>query len=479
MAPSKLTTVDFNTFANIVNGEPRSAKNKYNGIDPTTKEKLWDVPVASKEDVEDAVRAANEAYRKWSKKSWEERQEALNRFKDLYASYVDDLTELLLKEVGRPKCFSELEIKSCLAFTDWHMKLSQPEPEQYEDDEKTITTRFLPLGVVAAICPWNYPVTLSVGKIVPAVLAGNAIIVKPSPFTPYSALKVVEIAQQVFPPGLVQALGGDDKLGPALVAHPDIQIVSFTGSIATGKKVMAAAASTLKRVTLELGGNDPCIILPDVDIAKTAPQVALGAFLNSGQICVAIKRIYIHKDIYRPFVDALISFTEQLKIGTPKGENVMLGPLQNEMQYEKVKTFFEDSKKNGYKFVAGTDNVEEGKGYFIKPAIIDNPPNDSKIVTEEPFGPIVPCQPWEDEAEVIARANNTKAGLAASVFGKDLERCERIANQIESGSVFINSFAKPRPMAIFGGMKESGIGGEWGKLGMLSFMIPQAIHRYK
>ena len=252
MAPSKLTTVDFNTFTNIVNGEPRSAKNKYNGINPTTKEKLWDVPVASKEDVEDAVKAANEAHRKWSKKSWEERQEALNRFKDLYASYVDDLTELLLKEVGKPKWFGELEIKSGLAFTDWHMKLSQPEPEQYEDDEKTVTTRFLPLGVVVAICPWNFPVTLSLGKILPAVLTGNAIIVKPSPFTPYSALKVVEIAQQVFPPGLVQALGGDDNLGPALVAHPDIHKVSFTGSIATGKKIMAAAASTLKRVTLEV-----------------------------------------------------------------------------------------------------------------------------------------------------------------------------------------------------------------------------------
>lgn len=247
-----MTTVDFNTFTNIVNGEPRSSKNKYNGIDPTTKEKLWDVPVASKEDVEDAVKAANEAYRKWSKKSWEERQGVLNQFKELYASYMDDLTELLLKETGKPKWFGELEIKSGIAFADWHIKLSPPEPEHFEDDERTVTTRFLPLGVVAAICPWNYPVTLSLGKILPAVLTGNAIIVKPSPFTPYSALKVVEIAQQVFPPGLVQALGGDDKLGPALVAHPNIHKISFTGSIATGKKIMTAAASTLKRVTLEV-----------------------------------------------------------------------------------------------------------------------------------------------------------------------------------------------------------------------------------
>jgi acyl-CoA reductase-like NAD-dependent aldehyde dehydrogenase len=178
-------------------------------------------------------------------------------------------------------------------------------------------------------------------------------------------------------------------------------------------------------------------------------------------------------------MDAMIAFSKHLKVGTSKEEGVMLGPVQNEMQYERVKTFFEDSKKNGYKFAAGEDSVEEGKGYFINPTIIDNPPNDSMIITEEPFGPIVPCQPWEDEEEVIARANNTKAGLSSTVFGKDIERCERIAEQMESGSVFINSFSKPGPMAVFGGMKESGIGTEWGTMGILAYMNSQVIHRYK
>lgn len=152
----------------------------------------------------------------------------------------------------------------------------------------------------------------------------------------------------------------------------------------------------------------------------------------------------------------MVSFTQQIKVGSPKEDGVMMGPIQNEMQYERVKSFFEDSRESGYKFVVGDNSVEEGKGYFITPTIIDNPPNESRIITEEPFGPIVPCQPWEDEDEVIARANDTKAGLSSCVFGKDLERCERIAEQIESGSVFINSFSKPSPMAIFGGMKEIG-----------------------
>ncbi len=263
MAPSKLTTVDFDTFTNIVNGEPRNSKTKYNGIDPCTKEKLWDVPIASKEDVEDAVKAANSAYRKWSKKSWEERQEALTRFKEVYSSYQTEMSELLMKETGKPKQFAESEIKTGVTWFDWHSKLAEPELEEYEDEEKAVSTRYVPLGVVAAICPWNFPIILSLGKILPAVLTGNAVIVKPSPFTPYSSLKLVELAQQVLPPGLVQVLGGDDKLGPALVAHPDIHKVSFTGSIATGKRIMQAAASTLKRVTLEVGlpvSPDPLLL---------------------------------------------------------------------------------------------------------------------------------------------------------------------------------------------------------------------------
>lgn len=252
MPTSKPPVVDFTTFNNIVNGEPRSSKNMYNGVDPSTKEKLWDVPIASKDDVESAVAAANSAHKKWSKKTWKERQEALARFKEVYINYQGELTELLIKETGKPKPFAEAEVGFAHSFADWHINLSEPELEKYEDKERIITTRYVPLGVVAAICPWNFPITLSLAKIFPAVLTGNAVIVKPSPFTPYSALKVVEIAQQVFPPGLVQVLGGDDKLGPALVAHPDIHKISFTGSIATGKKVMESAAATLKRVTLEV-----------------------------------------------------------------------------------------------------------------------------------------------------------------------------------------------------------------------------------
>lgn len=290
---------------------------------------------------------------------------------------------------------------------------------------------------------------------------------------------MVEIAQQVFPEGLVQALGGDNSLGPKLVDHPDIHKISFTGSIATGKKVMQSAAKTLKRVTLEMGGNDPCIVLPDANIAKVAPAVGMGAFFNSGQVCIASKRIYVHESIYKPFVEALVAMSKTLKVGDSNDEGVMLGPIQNEMQYERVKSFFEDTKAKGYKIALGSDHVEPTKGFFVQPTIIDNPPDDSMIVAEEPFGPIVPVQSYSDINEVIARANGTRTGLGATVFGTDLAKAKEVAEQIESGSVWINSYPQAAPQAHFGGVKESGIGTEFGTNGILAYANIKAIHTYK
>jgi acyl-CoA reductase-like NAD-dependent aldehyde dehydrogenase len=264
-----------------------------------------------------------------------------------------------------------------------------------------------------------------------------------------------------------------------LTAHPGIAKISFTGSIATGKKIMESCSKTLKRITLELGGNDPCIVLPDVDMDKAVPEVTMGCFWNSGQVCVATKRVYIHESIYKDFVKRMVDFSKNIKVGSSDEEGVLLGPIQNKMQYEKVKTFFADSKEKGHVFAVGEPDVHPGKGFFIQPAIIDNPPNDSRIIAEEPFGPIVPTQPWSDEEEVIARANNTNAGLGASVFSKDVEHAMKIAKRLEAGNVFVNSFTKPIPQAFFSGHKESGIGGEWGNTGVLAYCNAHAIHVYK
>jgi len=284
MSPSKATTIDFTTFYNIVDGKQVGSKNIHNGINPATQEKLWDVPIAGQQDVDDAVEAGLKAFKSWSQTSIDERKSKMLKFVELWEGYEKEFTDLMTKECGKPRSFASMEVSGVKDMMKHHASLDLP-VEKYEDDEKSVVTNFVPLGVVGAICPWNFPLLLAVGKIAPAMVSGCTIIIKPSPFTPYTALKLVEVAQEVFPPGVIQVLGGDDKLGPMLTTHPGISKISFTGSIATGKKIMAACAGTLKRVTLELGGNDPCIVLPDVDMEKAVPEVTMGCFWNSGQVC--------------------------------------------------------------------------------------------------------------------------------------------------------------------------------------------------
>jgi acyl-CoA reductase-like NAD-dependent aldehyde dehydrogenase len=312
-------------------------------------------------------------------------------FVKLYETYEKEFSDLLCTETGKTRFFGTNEVQGAGKVITYHANLTLP-VEKIEEADKTITTRYVPLGVVGAISPWNFPLSTSAGKVAGSLIAGCTVIVKPSPFTPYSALKFVELAQEVFPPGVVQILGGGpgaQDVGPLLVDHPAIAKISFTGSIPTGKKIMAGCAKTLKRITLELGGNDPCIVFPDVDIDKVVQEVTIGSFWNTAQVCIATKRVYIHESIYREFVDKMAGFVKHMKVGSSDEEGVMVGPMQNEMQYEKVKTYFADSKKNGYKFL-GDDVVAASKGFFIQPTIIDNPPNDSRIVQEEPFGPILP-----------------------------------------------------------------------------------------
>ncbi|KAF2770265.1 aldehyde dehydrogenase [Teratosphaeria nubilosa] len=477
MSPSKVSTISWDSFANIIDGKPRGSKEQHHGVNPSTGEELWPVPVGDQQDVNDAVAGAQNAFESWSQLPLEKRKEYLMMFKDHYLAHADEIIGVFEKETGKPRPSAAFEVNLCAGLFDWHCNLEIPE-ERIEDDDKVLVTSYTPLGVVGAICPWNFPIYLSLGKVVPALLTGNTIIVKPSPYTPYSTLKVAELAQDVLPPGVFQAIGGDDRLGPMLTMHPGIAKISFTGSIATGKKIMAAAASTLKRVTLELGGNDASIVCPDVDVKKTAPELVMGAFQNTGQVCVATKRIFIHQDIYDEMLKGMIAFTKTIKTGAPDS-GALLGPIQNKMQYEKVKTFFEDTKSNGYKFAVGEPDVAAGKGFFIQPTIIDNPPNDSRIIQEEPFGPIVPTQPWTDEDEVIKRANNTNTGLGACVWSNDVARAERIGRRLQAGSVWINSFEKPTPQAIFGGHKESGIGGEWGSEGWKAYCNAHVMHTYK
>jgi acyl-CoA reductase-like NAD-dependent aldehyde dehydrogenase len=441
---------------------------------------LSKVPIATQKDVDEAVTAAEKAFKTWGRTPIEKRKEYMLNFVKLYATYEKQFSDLLCTETGKTRFFGTNEVTGTGKVMTFHANLTLP-IEKIEEADKVITTRYVPLGVVGAISPWNFPLSTSAGKVAGALIAGCTVIVKPSPFTPYSALKFVELCQEVFPPGVVQILGGGpgaQDVGPLLVEHPGIAKISFTGSIPTGKKIMAGCAKTLKRITLELGGNDPCIVFPDVDIDKVVPEVTIGSFWNTAQVCIATKRVYIHESIYREFVDKMAAFVKNMKVGSSDEQGVMVGPMQNEMQYEKVKDFFADSKKNGYKFL-GDDVVAASKGFFIQPTIIDNPPNDSRIIQEEPFGPILPVQPWSDLEEVIDRANSTNFGLGASLWTKDIAKGEEVAQRLHAGNVFVNSWTKPSYNAFFSGHKESGIGGEWGSTGLLAFCNCQVTHVFK
>ena len=471
--------MNFTTFSNIINGSLRGSKTSYHGINPATEEQLFDVPVATEEDLNDAVTSARKAFPEWSQTPFEKRCELVREYAEAYMFHEEAFTELLMKENGKPRAEAYREVHSSYDGILEATKLKVP-VETVEDAKKVATVRYVPLGIVGAICPWNYPLVLSFTKIAPALITGNCIIVKPSPYTPYTTLKAVEIGYKIFPPGVLQVLSGDEKLGPWIVSHPDIQKISFTGSIPTGKKIMAECAKTMKRVTLELGGNDASIVCADVDIEKTAPEVTMAAFKNTGQICVASKRIYVHESIYKPFLKAMVAFAETVKVGDPFGEDTVIGPIQNDMQYEKVQTFIADCKQQGYTFATDESRMKvPNKGYFIQPTIIENPPNDSKIVTEEPFGPIIPVQPWSDEADVIRRTNDTKTGLGACIWSKNISRAERIARQLQVGSIYINSSLRPDWRVYFSGHKESGIGGERGLMGLLAYCNAQAVHIYK
>ncbi|OIW29510.1 aldehyde dehydrogenase [Coniochaeta ligniaria NRRL 30616] len=472
----------FFKFANVIGGLPRSGGRIHRGVDPSTKTPLWDVPVASRQDVEDAVTSAKSAFPSWSRSSWEHRRHLLLQARDVLLANRTQMAELITKEGGKPIQFANLEVDHAANFLQFNANCPAFEERVIQDDaELKLTMIQKPIGVVAAICPWNYPLVLAMGKIAPALITGNCTIVKPSPFTPYSILKFVELVQPLFPPGVLQALNGDDTLGPQLTTHPGIDKISFTGSTATGKKIAASAAATMKYVTLELGGNSASIVCPDVDPRIVAPQVALGSFFNSGQLCVASKRVYVHEDIYDDFLQVMVDTVKQWKVAPTSGfeSDIMLGPIQNEMQYNIVKQFFADSHANGHRFVLGGELDGPRDNYIISPAIVSNPPDDSLVVTGEAFGPIVPVMRWKDEDEVIRRANDTRTGLGGAVWSSDLDRAYSIADRIEAGTVWINGFEKPLPQGHLHGYKESGLGGEWGHEGLSAYCRPQVLHCYK
>jgi len=408
-----------------------------------------------------------------------ERQAALDRIGQAIESHAEELMSLLTIEQGKPHAGAEWEILGSAIWCREIAKQSLKEEVIIDDASRYVVTRRTPLGVVGAIVPWNFPVLLAIWKIAPALVTGNTIIVKPSPFTPLCTLKLGELSRDILPPGVLNIVSGGDDLGQWMTAHVGIDKIAFTGHTETGKSVMRSAAGNLKRLTLELGGNDPAIVLPDVDAKSIAPELFWAAFQNNAQFCNATKRLYVHEAIYDAVLKELVDYTKTVKVGDGADSDTQIGPIQNEPQYKKVIEYFDDCVKNGYKFAVGGQIDRNARGWFIPVTLVDNPPEDSRIVTEEPFGPILPVLKWRDEKDVIERANDTRYGLGASVWGRDLDAVQRIGRQLEAGTVWLNEIHQYAPNQAFGGHKESGIGCENSLDGLAEYTNWQTITMLK
>ena len=458
----------------LINGALVDGASTMQVLNPATEEVLADCPTASEAQLNEAVEAAQAGFQTWKNTPIEERRAKLGEIADIIEANSEDLARILTQEQGKPLEDAMGEIMGASMFFRYFQTLDLPVEVLEDSDTQRVEIHRNPLGVVGAIIPWNFPVILLAFKLPAALLGGNSIIIKPAPTTPLSALHLGRLIADVLPAGVVNVIADNNDLGDKITTHKGISKISFTGSTATGARVMASAASTLKRITLELGGNDAGIIMDDVDVEKVAPQIFQGAFGNNGQICIAMKRVYAHASIYDKLVEQLAKLADEAIVGNGLEQGTQLGPLQNKMQFDKVKDYIEDGRANGT-IVAGGD-VPEGKGYFIPPTIVRDIDDDSRLVREEQFGPVLPIIKYDDVNDVIERANDTEYGLGGSVWASDVERAYEVAKKVDSGTIWVNKHADLQPHVPFGGIKTSGIGTELGAEGLNEFTQRKVIN---
>jgi len=446
-------------------------------IDPSTGEPFASAPRATAAHVEEAMAAAERAYSTW-KRDLAARRKALGDAAALLKARNEEIGALLSREQGKPLRAATGEVMGAAAWLRTFAQLEIKPELLVDDDKRRIEVVRKPLGPTVAIAPWNFPVVLLAWKLGPALLAGNTVVAKPSPFTPLSSLLVGELLRPLFPPGVLNVLSGGNELGALLVSHPRTRKVSFTGSVMTGKKIAAACADDLKRVTLELGGNDPAIVLDDVDPARVVDDLFWSAFANSGQVCVAAKRLYVHEKVYQPIVDGLAERARAVKVGAGSEPDVKLGPINNAPQVEKLAALVDDARAQGGKIVAGGERWKR-PGYFYPPTIVAEARAGMRLVDEEQFGTALPVVRYNDLDDALAQANATHFGLGGSVWTADRARGEALVQELECGTGWVNQHSDLTPVAPFGGSKWSGLGYEGGRWGYEAMTQLQVINSRK
>ncbi|GMV61757.1 MAG: aldehyde dehydrogenase [Parvibaculum sp.] len=461
----------------LINGKLVAGARVSDVLNPATEEPVASCPRASETQLNEAVAAAKAAFPAWSATPIAERKKALSAIADVIEANAQDLARLLTQEQGKPIGDATGEVYGTAAFFRYFTMLDLPVKIIEDSEGKKVEAHRRPLGVIGAIVPWNFPMILMAFKLPPALLAGNTVVLKPAPTTPLTSLKLGELIKDILPAGVVNVIADENDLGAALTAHPDVRKISFTGSTATGQKVMAGAAGLLKRITLELGGNDAGIVLGDVNPKETAPQLFQSAFQNSGQVCIAMKRLYVHESIYDEMCDELANIANNTIVGDGLKQGTQLGPLQNKMQFEKVKELIDDAKKTG-KVIAGGDTPEQ-TGYFIRPTIVRDITDGTRLVDEEQFGPVLPVIKYSDPEDAVARANASPYGLGGSIWSSDPQKAYDLATKLESGTVWVNKHADLAPNIPFGGARFSGLGTELGEEGLAEFTQLKIINMAK
>jgi len=454
-----------------IGGETVTADEYTNIRNPAnTEEIVGQAPVGNQAHLEQAISAASKAYQSWRFSSEEERVNACNAIAKVCTDNAEELAVLLTKEQGKPLggLGSNFELGGCAGWAGFTATLSLPDKVVEDSDERHVLQKRVPLGVVGSITPWNWPLMIAIWHIVPGIRTGNTVVIKPSPYTPLSTLRLVELMNEVLPAGLVNVISGGDELGAELTNHEGVNKIVFTGSIATGKKVMASASKSVTPVTLELGGNDAGIMLQGEDPAKFAEGMFFGSMINSGQTCGAMKRLYVHEDDLDATVEALVGFAGNIAMGDGMDEGSLLGPVQNERQFKRVVELVEDAKANGGTCVLGGEPTG-GPNYFYPVTFVTGVSDGVRLVDEEQFGPVLPIITYTDLDDAIAAANGLDFGLDASVWGSDKEATAAVAERLEAGTVLINKHGEIAPHIPFGGIKCSGLGVEFGEEGLAAY----------